>query len=276
MPPVVRTIAAILVLAVPGAVGAQGVAAADGYAGGLRHAPGGGVAAAYQQPVPAAESPTTPSAGASPAVTSSGDTSLLGEPETAAAESLPLPPQSERPPLPLAPPGQPADTEGDRGGFSSTVTVFGSLAVVLGVFFVVAWGLRRVAPAASTALPGEVFEILGRASTTGRQQVQLLRCGNKLLLVSVTQSGAETLTEITDPVEVDRLAGLCRQAQPNSTTAAFRQVFEQFAPRRPASGAVSDGASDTASLWGKGPQEETPSSGPRVTMVKDELEIRHV
>jgi hypothetical protein len=59
--------------------------------------------------------------------------------------------------------------------------------------------------------------------------VYLLRCGQKLLLVSLTPAGAETLTEVTDPQEVDRLAGLCRQAHPQSATAAFRQVFQQFA-----------------------------------------------
>jgi hypothetical protein len=46
----------------------------------------------------------------------------------------------------------------------------------------------------------------------------------------------ETLTEITDTDEVTRLAGLCRQAQPGSTTAAFRQVLQQLAGPRTASG----------------------------------------
>jgi hypothetical protein len=61
--------------------------------------------------------------------------------------------------------------------------------------------------------------------------MHLLRCGNKLLLVSVTPAGAETLTEVTDPLEVDRLAGLCRQAHAQSATVAFRQVFQQLGAR---------------------------------------------
>jgi flagellar biogenesis protein FliO len=80
-------------------------------------------------------------------------------------------------------------------------------------------------------LPPEVFEVLGRAPLAARQQVHLLRCGRKLLLVSVTQAGTETLAEVTEPEEVDRLAGLCRQAHTQSATAAFRQVFGQWAPR---------------------------------------------
>jgi len=111
------------------------------------------------------------------------------------------------------------------------ITVGGSLAIVLGLFLVVAWALRKTAPRGSLVLPKEVFDILGRAPLGARQQVQLLRCGNKLLLVSITPGGAETLTEVTDPVEVDRLAGICHQAHPKSATTAFRQVFQQMAPK---------------------------------------------
>jgi flagellar biogenesis protein FliO len=104
----------------------------------------------------------------------------------------------------------------------------GSLAVVLGLFFLVAWLLRRAMPKGSRLLPGDVVEVLGRAPLTGRQHVHLLRCGNKLLLVSVSPGSTETLTEITDPEEVDRICGLCRAAHPQSATASFRQVLQQF------------------------------------------------
>jgi len=135
--------------------------------------------------------------------------------------------------LPLPPPGSSKRTDGSpadepRGGLTSAVTVVSSLAVVLGLFFVLAWAMRRAAPRGSMILPGEVVEVLGRAPLAGRQQVHLLRCGAKLLLVSVTPTGAKTLTEITDSDEVNRLAGLCRQAHPDSATATFRQVFGQL------------------------------------------------
>ena len=121
------------------------------------------------------------------------------------------------------------------GGLPAAVTVAGSLAVVLGLFLLVAWAMRRAAPRGSSLLPSEVFEVLGRAHLAGRQQAHLLRCGRKLLLVSVTPVGVETLTEVTEPLEVDRLAGLCRQAQPHGATAAFRQIFQQWAPSSPLS-----------------------------------------
>ena len=121
---------------------------------------------------------------------------------------------------------------GGLGGMPSLVTTASSLAVVLGLFFVFAWVIRRAAPRGSMLLPGEVIEVLGRAPLANRQQIHLLRCGNKLLLVSATPTGVETLTELTDPEEVDRLAGLCRAAQPGSATDAFRHVLQQFSQQR--------------------------------------------
>ena len=108
------------------------------------------------------------------------------------------------------------------------MTTLGSLAVVLCLFLGVTWLLRRGAPAAATVLPGEVVEILGRAPLPGRHQMHLVRCGQKLLLVAVSAAGADTLTEITDPLEVDRLCGLCREHHPQSATASFRSILNQL------------------------------------------------
>lgn len=151
-------------------------------------------------------------------------------------------PQPALPPAPVVkPPSEPvaitphrqSDAEGRGSSFKALGTIAGSLAIVLTLLFVALWLLRRAGPAAVQPLPVEVVELLGRAPLSGRQQMHLLRCGRKLLLVSVTPECAKTLTEITDPVEVDRLSGLCQQSRPNSATAAFRRVFEQFASARP-------------------------------------------
>ena len=121
-------------------------------------------------------------------------------------------------------------------GRFSLVPVFGSLGVVLGLFFLLMWILRRGTPKGSHSLPAEVVEVLGRTPLSSRQHAHLVRCGNKLLLVSLSAAGAETLTEVTDPIEVDRLAGLCRQSQPHSATATFRHIFQQFGRDRTARG----------------------------------------
>ncbi len=143
----------------------------------------------------------------------------------------PLPAPTTRPPsgpVSLTPHRQ-GETDSRGSSVRALGTIAGSLAIVLTLLVVALWLLRRTVPAAAQPLPAEVVEVLGRAPLSGRQQMHLLRCGRKLLLVSVTPECAKTLTEITDPLEVDRLAGLCQQNRPNSATATFRRVFEQFA-----------------------------------------------
>jgi flagellar biogenesis protein FliO len=146
------------------------------------------------------------------------------------------PPLTHESPIPLSPPGKssPQSSGGKSYSPPSIAALAGGLGVVLGVFLLIAWLLRRTAPRSLMRLPGEAFEVLGRAPLADRQNVHLLRCGNKLLLVSTNPAGTETLTEITDPSEVDRLAGICRQAGRHSSTAAFQRVFEQLAPKRSA------------------------------------------
>jgi flagellar protein FliO/FliZ len=158
------------------------------------------------------------------------------KPSSPAQEKTPLSPQNRPAKIPLAPSGKAGTNNSGKsaGGLPSMISIAGSTGLVLGIFLLLVWIVRRKTPQALVRLPGEAFEILGRAPLSGRQQVQLLRCGSRLLLVSITPGGAETLTEITDPQEVDRLAGLCRQSQPGSSSAAFKQIFEQLAPRRPA------------------------------------------
>ena len=141
------------------------------------------------------------------------------------------------PPLPLKPqsPTDRQDAETPTDGLQTLVTVGGSLAVVLGVFLLIVWLLRRASPGGTGALPVEVFEVLGRAPLTHHQQVQLVRCGDKLLLVAVGAAGAgssaNALTEITDPIQVDRLTGLCRQTRGGSSPKTFRQVLRQVGGR---------------------------------------------
>jgi flagellar biogenesis protein FliO len=139
----------------------------------------------------------------------------------ASAESLPLPARKG------SGAGQPAGQSTRRSGPQGLSTVVGSLGLVLGLFLLVAWMMRRTIPAANVVLPGEVLEVLGRAPLAGRQQVHLVRLGSKLVLVSATPAGMEALSEVTDPEEVQRLTGLCRQAHPNSSSAVFRHVFQQ-------------------------------------------------
>jgi flagellar biogenesis protein FliO len=131
----------------------------------------------------------------------------------------------------------------------SASTMIGSLAIVVGLFLLVAWVLRRGMPKQPRTLPAGILEVLGRAPLVGRQQVHLVRLGNKLLLLAITPSGIETLSEVTDPMEIDRLAGMCQQSSTHSSTKAFTQVLGEFSDSRPAKrGAFSKAEPDFAGL----------------------------
>jgi flagellar biogenesis protein FliO len=106
-----------------------------------------------------------------------------------------------------------------------------ALTIVIGTFLIFVWLLRRGTRGAAGRrgiVPAEAVSVLGRVPLTGRQIAELLRVGNKLVLVALTPGGAETLTEVTDPAEVDRLVGLCQQQDRRSATHAFEQVFQNF------------------------------------------------
>jgi flagellar biogenesis protein FliO len=140
-------------------------------------------------------------------------------------------------PLPLAPPGRRSPAGGSArtppGPRSALTTAVTSLAVVLGLFTVLVWWAKRRNPRGSSLLPGEVLETLGRVPLHARQEMHLVRVGHKLLLLAVTPTSAETLTEIADPVEIDRLTGICRQNQPGSISASFREVLAQLNRQAP-------------------------------------------
>ncbi len=113
----------------------------------------------------------------------------------------------------------------------SIYTVITALAIVIGAFLMFAWALRRSGKGVASRrrfLPTDAVSVLGRVPLAARQFAELLRVGNKLVLVAVTPNGPTTLTEVTDPTEVDRLVGLCQQFDSASTTKAFEQVFQQF------------------------------------------------
>jgi flagellar biogenesis protein FliO len=156
-----------------------------------------------------------------------GSAELASDVESAhepnAEHSMPLAPKTADP--------KPAARSHEMSPF---VTGAASLGIVLGLFLLVAWAVRRGMPRSAALLPRDALEVLGRAPLVGRQQVHLVRCGNKVLLLSVSAASVETLTEITDRAEIERLGEICRQAGAGGA-ASFRQVFSQFArPEQPA------------------------------------------
>lgn len=108
------------------------------------------------------------------------------------------------------------------------MSIGSSLLIVIGLFLGLAWFYRKTTNTSlSGALPKQVVQVLGRTPIATRQQLVLVRFGSKLVLVSLVQGEARTISEITDPLEVDQLAGLCEGSQPGSISSSFRSILHQ-------------------------------------------------
>ena len=124
----------------------------------------------------------------------------------------------------------------------SFTTAAAGLAIVVGLFLVCAWLMRRSGPKPTTPLPREAVAVLGRVPLAANHFAHLLQLGNKLVLVSVGPDSVTSLAEVTDPAEVHRLLSLCMRNHKHSTTAEFHQVLEELA-NEPARGFLGDQAS---------------------------------
>jgi flagellar biogenesis protein FliO len=89
-------------------------------------------------------------------------------------------------------------------------TAFGALAVVICLILILARIFKRHAPLFSQSLPAEALEVLGRRFLDQRQSIVLLRVGSRILVVGSSAAGLQGIGELTDPVEVDLIAGMCR------------------------------------------------------------------
>jgi flagellar biogenesis protein FliO len=110
-----------------------------------------------------------------------------------------------------------------------TVTALGVIAV--GLFLAVRW-LKQHGPPSLRGLPNEAVEPLGQRILSRGVAVHLVRCGSRMLLLGVGPDGIRTLSEITDPVEIDLLSGACRRRdEMTSGLGGFAQVWQRTTSR---------------------------------------------
>ena len=116
-------------------------------------------------------------------------------------------------------------SRGETVGWGSTIWPL--LAVVVAIVIGSRW-LKTHSSVAVRGLPSEAFDVLGRRAIDQRTSVVMARCGSRLLVLSLSSNGLQTLSEITDPVEVDCLAGLCRMTQRDQSLAeTFRAMLHK-------------------------------------------------
>lgn len=90
-------------------------------------------------------------------------------------------------------------------------SVTGPLTLILIAVVVGAALWRRHGPGVTPGLPREAVDPLGRRPIDAKQSLLLVRVGSRILVLASTPAGLQTLSEVTDPVEVDLLTGLCKR-----------------------------------------------------------------
>lgn len=151
-------------------------------------------------------------------------------PQRAATEATARDSSGTRPRTPLLPPSQAGSQiePTSSNTLRMLVSVGSSLMIVLGLFLGAVWFYRKsLGRLQSQGLPKSVVQVLGRTPVASRQQMVLIRFGSKLVLVNLVHGDARTISEITDPLEVDRLVGLCEGSRPGSSSASFRELLSQ-------------------------------------------------
>lgn len=106
---------------------------------------------------------------------------------------------------------------GERSKKQSTSPVtqtLGSLLFVTALFACFAYWLRRNRGHRNANISAEAWEILGRGSLSPKHEFQLVRLGNRVLLLGYSSQSVHTLTEIEDPDEVNHLRSICKTQKP--------------------------------------------------------------
>jgi flagellar biogenesis protein FliO len=107
-----------------------------------------------------------------------------------------------------------------------------ALAVVLGLVLGFFWLFKRTAPKSLQPLPLETVQVLGNAPLHGKQHLRLIRLGQRVLLLAVSETTSQTLAEVTDPNEVQYLLELCQAKISRVESQTFADILRQSSRER--------------------------------------------
>jgi flagellar biogenesis protein FliO len=159
-----------------------------------------------------------------------------------------------------------------KSATSGAVTAVGALVVVIGLILVLARLFRRHAPLFSQSLPTEALEVLGRRYLDQRQSILLLRVGSRILVVGSSPAGLQGIGELSDPVEVDLVAGMCRPTRNGQGLGSsfFNLIKGQAAP--PADGGRAE--PPRHSLARSRPPHRSPPRAPETVVPAKSPDVR--
>ena len=133
----------------------------------------------------------------------------------------------------------------DDSSMTPLITVATSLGIVLSLFGGLVWITRKYGGKGSGgSLPGDLIEPLGVTQLDPRTQLRIIRLNRRLVVLSQSSAGLQTICEITDPAEVEdwlgRIQGksqadfyqTMRELEQESTPGGFADANATTPPRR--------------------------------------------
>ena len=160
----------------------------------------------------------------------SAPTAPAGDVEAARVQTTPDGASGDREDHPVTDAGDKADV------FKGLLQTLGALAIVVALIFLARLLLRRAGGQTRPSGGGGPVEILTRKPAGPKQQLMLVRLGERLILVGAGPGGFAALSEVTDPREVERLmqsaaedrrgtfAGLLRRGSPHLASPPERRA----------------------------------------------------
>ncbi|MDE0818223.1 MAG: flagellar biosynthetic protein FliO [Pirellulaceae bacterium] len=115
--------------------------------------------------------------------------------------------------------------------FSQSATrMVAALAVVLGAFMVLLWVTKKIQGPSQSIMSKQTLEVLGQKQINKIHSLHLIRLGQRILLISASDSSVTCLSEINDPVEVTQLLNTNSQAGDSSELpqSTFKRIFAQY------------------------------------------------
>lgn len=113
----------------------------------------------------------------------------------------------------------------DGGWLLNTLAALG---VTIGLMLVLRALVLRSTGRSTSKVNASVVEVLSRTTLAPRNQVMLLRVGQRVLVVSESTNGVQLLADIHEPEEVAALLTTVNAGRPGSQSKNFDQVFRSL------------------------------------------------
>ena len=101
------------------------------------------------------------------------------------------------------------------------------LLAVLGLIVAAVLVVKRFLPARASPTAFGAVEVVARTPVSPKQNLMLVKLGQRLILVGVSPERMEALATVEDPHEVALLLGRAESQGPRSMTQAFAHSFQE-------------------------------------------------